>query len=138
MTILYQIFMTRHCMNFYLSVNVVQLIRELIDMWRQWYSTTCCSLWISLHYLSITLTRRVLDYDSVVWDSCNMFDMERYEKCSSKCCKDSYWVTHLSIYTETDWEPLVSLYRRNIIESLNYICGQKEDVSHFCVCARIM
>ena len=63
----------------------------------------------------ITFFRPVLEYSSVVWGGCDMFDMERLEKVQLSA---SMIVTGLpilapteSLYTKTGWEPLVS--RRN-------------------------
>lgn len=63
----------------------------------------------------ITFIRPVLEYASVVWDGCNMFDMDRLEKVQLSAARIVTGLPILasteSLYTETGWEPLVS--RRN-------------------------
>lgn len=63
----------------------------------------------------ITFIRPVLEYASVVWDGCNMFDMERLEKVQLSAARIVTGLPILasteSLYTETGLESLIS--RRN-------------------------
>ena len=69
----------------------------------------------NLSKMYITFIRPVLEYASVVWDGCNMFDMERLEKVQLSAARIVTGLPILastdSLYTETGWESLVS--RRN-------------------------